>query len=372
MNRPLTALITLVLITLACGNTTPEPAGAPPETEIQRTATSIFDSTRTQYGFFPSPSEFNEESVLSHFQDLGNHADFILLQPNVPWADFVNGPEGESQAKTDIKNQIILADMNGLGVIFVVDPLNGLNRREFHNLPPGWNPTFDNPDVRKAYKQFVYWIVEEFEPTYLGLASEINTYMDAHPQDVEHFHSLFQEVYQEVKDRAPETQIFVTFQWDDLNNMFATASEGRSAYDANWEQIQRFEPELDLWVISSYPYFVYENGKDIPGDYYARLRDKTDKPLGVAEGGFTSLRGEGDQSAYLRAIHDQLGDRMTFWVYLILSDLNMENLSSVMKEQGVSEDDIQALSHFANIGLQKSNGDAKPALDVWEAYRQEK
>lgn len=371
MKRLLTVFAVLVSIALACGNASPDPSPFPTHTERQPTATSVFNTSHTQYGFFPSPPEFSEESVLSHFQDLGEHADFILLQPNVPWADFLDNPQGESKAKTDIKNQMILAEMNDLGAIFVVDPLNGLNRREFHNLPQEWEPSFSNPDVRKSYKHFVYWIVEEFEPDYLGLASEINTYMDAHPQDVEYYLSLYREVYREVKNRAPETQIFVTFQWDDLNNMFATASEGRSAYDPNWEQIQRFEPELDLWVISSYPYFVYENGEDIPGDYYARLRGKTDKPLAVAEGGFTSMRGEGDQSAYLQAIHDQLGERMVFWVYLILSDLNMQSLSGVMKEQGVPEDDIQTLSHFATIGLQTSNGDAKPALEIWDTYRRE-
>jgi len=372
MKRLLTALTSLLLITLACGSTTSAPSPTPTQTKRQATASPVFDTSRTVYGFFPSPPEYSEESVLNHFQDLGDHADFILLQPNVPWVDFFDSPQGSSQATTDIKNQMILADMNDLGAIFVVDPLNGLNRQEFHNLPPDWKPSFSNPDVREAYKQFTYWIVEEFKPAYLGLASEINTYMDAHPQDVDHFHTLYREVYREVKERAPETQIFVTFQWDDLNNMFAAASEGRAAYEPNWEQIQRFEPELDLWVISSYPYFVYENGKDIPGDYYARLKDKTDKPLAVAEGGFTSLRGKGDQAAYLQAVHDQLGDRMAFWVYLILSDLNMETLSSVMQEQGVPEDDIRTLSHFASIGLQKTNGDAKPALGVWQAYRQEK
>ena len=45
-----------------------------------------------------------------------------------------------------------------------------------------------------------------------GLASEINTYMDAHPDDVEHFVGLYREVYERVKAEAPDTQIFVTFQ----------------------------------------------------------------------------------------------------------------------------------------------------------------
>ena len=49
--------------------------------------------------------------------------------------------------------------------------------------------------------------------------------MDAHPNDVENFVSLCREVYERVKAEAPDTQISVTFQWDDLNNMFAAAVE---------------------------------------------------------------------------------------------------------------------------------------------------
>lgn len=32
-----------------------------------------------------------------------------------------------------------------------------------------------------------------------------------------------------------------------------------------------------------------------------------------------------DQAAYLNAIHDQLGPRLAFWVYLPLNDIDMES-----------------------------------------------
>ena len=38
--------------------------------------------------------------------------------------------------------------------------------------------------------------------------------------------NLYNEIYVLVKSDAPETQIFVTFQWDDLNNMFPQPEEG--------------------------------------------------------------------------------------------------------------------------------------------------
>lgn len=363
---------------LACENGTPAPVEIDPiEVQPAERDGTIFDTEATAYGFFPSPPEASTESVLNHFEALGQHADFILFQSNIPWEDFLDGVEGKSQAREDLRNQTILAQMNGLDWIFVVDPLNGLNRREFFGLPGGWNASFANPDVRQAFTNFTLWIVQEFQPHYLGLASEINTYMDAHPDDVPNYLSLYQEVYAKVKAEAPETQVFVTFQWGDLNNLFPGAEEGRQAYQTNWDQVEAFEPFLDLWVISSYPYFIYPSGDQIPEEYYSPLLDRTDKPLAVAEGGWSSepvgpVPGDPQgQVAYLEAIHDQIGDRLAFWVYIILNDINMESIGEVMEEQGHPDTDISTLSMFAFVGLRESGGTPKPALELWDRYRNE-
>ncbi|MFV1859887.1 MAG: hypothetical protein ACC647_11145 [Anaerolineales bacterium] len=379
----LIALAALVLAGLACqaGEPTSAPTAAPnepsPPTEPLSDTDSIFDEDRTAFGFFPAPPEGTSEAVLKHFETMGENADFILIQPNIPWEDFLAGVEGESQQRTDLTNQTILARQNGLEWIFVVDPLNGMDRREFFGLPSGWDPSFGNPDVREAFTNFTLWIVREFEPSYLGLASEINTYMDAQPDDVENFVSLYKEVYERVKAEAPETQIFVTFQWDDLNNMLAPAAEGRPAGQTNWDQVDAFEPQLDLWAISSYPYFAFPNGEGISADYYTPLLERTSKPLAVAEGGWTSqpigpiYGDEAGQTAYLQALHDQLGDRLSFWVYLILSDFNMDSFAAIMRSQGRAESDIETLSIFASVGLTQFDGTPKPALTLWNAYRGE-
>lgn len=201
--------------------------------------------------------------------------------------------------------------------------------------------------------------------------------MDAHPDDVPNYLSLYQEVYAKVKVEAPETQVFVTFQWGDLNNLFPGAEEGRQAYQTNWDQVEAFEPFLDLWVISSYPYFIYPSGEQIPEDYFTSLLERTDKPLAVAEGGWTSepvspVPGDPQgQVAYLEAIHDQIGDRLAFWVYIILNDLNMESIGEVMEQQGRPETDINTLLMFALVGLRESDGTPKPALELWDRYRNE-
>jgi hypothetical protein len=364
MKNIYTAMIIIWLATLACGSVTP---AIPPTPQ-----NSIFDTAETAYGFFPSPPEATLESVFETFKQIGRHGDFVLIQKNADWQDFLKSADGESQNRTDIINQVILTRQNDLDYIFILDALNGLNRREFDGLPFGWDANFANPNIRTAYKNYALWVVRNFHPHYLGLASEINTYMDAHPEDAQNFISLYNEMYALIKAEAPETQIFVTFQWDDLNNMFPQPEEGsRQKFDTNWEQIEAFEPNLDVWAISTYPYFVFPSGKDIPADYYTALLSRTDKPVAIAEGGFSSETFDNltntpeDQVAYLNTIHEQLGSRMVFWVNTLLSDLNID---SYAKEMG-SPRDAEMLGNFAYIGFQNIDGAPKPALDVWDSFR---
>lgn len=368
--RYLFSIVVLFFACLACGQ------GTPPFPDPTYTPeASIFESERTAYGFFPTPPEVSMESVFAHFKAMGEHADVSLVQEAIPWAEFVKGVDVESQKITDLQNARTLALAHNLDSIYIVDPLNGLNRREFMGLPDVWETSFANPDVRTAYKNFTLRLVREFQPRYLGLASEINTYMQAHPEDAENFLSLYRETYAAVKAESPETQVFVTFQWDQVSGLAAAAPGVERQID--WEQIETFEPLLDLWVISSYPFVVFRSGAEIPDDYYTPLLTRTSKPLAVAEGGFVSrptgpLPGTPqDQVDYLNAIQSQIGGpHLKFWIYLLLSDLNEASYTKFMRQQGVNENDITTLGFFVNVGLQEKDGKTpKPALALWDSFR---
>jgi hypothetical protein len=362
----MSGILILLLASLACGQAT-----VTPYPTVDRPA-----SDSTLYGFFPSPPKADLLSVISHFKSLGEYGDFVLFQQNIPWVDFLSSVDGESKSRSDLAGQVNLALDNDLDYIFVVDPLNGLNRREFMGLPKGWDHSFANPDVRAAFTNYTLWIVRTFHPRYLGLASEINTYMDAFPADAPNFVSLYHEVYALVKAESPETQVFVTFQWDDLNNMWSQPEEGeRQKLQPNWEQVEAFEPNLDLWALSSYPYFVFPSGADIPSDYYSRVLARTTKRVAISEGGWTTgdvgtIHGSPeDQVAYIEAIHNQLGSRLAFWVYLVLNDFDMDSYSKMFEQQGGNPADIQTLGMFSTLGLRELDGTPKPALEVWMSYR---
>src|SRR6185369_13363509 len=93
------SLVVLLLVSLACNAIQPIPA--PPKN-------SLFDSGRTAYGFFPSPPEASLDSIFQLYKDMSAHADFVLLQQNTAWEEFVDGPDGDSKTRTDITNQVKL------------------------------------------------------------------------------------------------------------------------------------------------------------------------------------------------------------------------------------------------------------------------
>lgn len=352
----------------------------PATTDTTSTTVSSTTSTRalpagTLFGFFPFPAGTSSEAVNAHFQDLSEHGDVVLLQPNVPWEDFQAGIAGESGSRDNLRNLAILAKAHGLGTIVVVDPLNGLDRKQFFGLPESWEPSFSNPDVRSAMSNFALWVVRELKPKYLGLSSEINTYLATHPDDAASYMSLYREIYSAIKAEAPDTLVFVTFQWELVNDASLANFEAGIAPEPDWGQIERFEPSLDVWAISSYPFVAFPTGADIPDDYYGRLLSRTTKPLAVAEGGFLSRPTgpfPGDpvsQADQIAAVHDQIGDRLDFWIHLVLDDFDPDAIGEPMREQGHSQDDVISLGIFSSIGLRGLDSNPRPALELWDGYR---
>ena len=124
----------------------------------------------------------------------------------------------------------------------------------------------------------------------------------------------------EVKKASPETQVTVTFQYEDLQGMLPTADK----HFADWQLIKSFEDKSDVTAISTYPSFAFARASDIPANYYSQLRGFTDKPIVIAEMGYSSDAGaqginngtKEDQDAFLaRALADaeQLNMPAVIW-----------------------------------------------------------
>jgi hypothetical protein len=94
----------------------------------------------------------------------------------------------------------------------------------------------------------------------------------------------------------------------------------------------------------------------------------------VAEGGYTSRKvtifsgTPQDQVDYLNALDRQVGERLAFWIYLLLNDINPETYAKLLEGEGLGKD-AGTLGLFTSVGLRTASGEPKPALEVWDALR---
>ena len=64
----------------------------------------------------------------------------------------------------------------------------------------------------------------------------------------------------------------------------------------------------------------------------------------------------------------QIGERLAFWIYLVIDDVNVESYARHLTEHG-SPAEVEAVALFGTLGLRTSDGTPKPALETWDRLR---
>ncbi len=211
-------------------------------------------------------------------------------------------------------------------------------------------PTLSSTDWRQAYKQAALDTVNAARPLYLSLGSEVNRWYEEYGAEegdangFQHYISLYEEIYDEVKKLSPGTQVFCTFARE-------IASESR---EADMSVIQMFNPgKLDMLVLTSYPHEVQgiDRPSDIPDDYYSGTGQYLPgKPISLSEVAWPSTEafgGEESQADFLT----QLCSRLTLDRGLDLQMLGWHSLHD-------PDDD--------GAGLIRRDGTVKLVYNVWK------
>jgi hypothetical protein len=164
------------------------------------------------------------------------------------------------------------------------------------------SPSLSDVEWREAYKQSVIDVVREIRPLYVSVGNEVNRWFEEYgvgqddPNGFQHFVSLYEEIYDEVKAISNQSVVFCTLARE-------VVSELR---EADMDVLDMFDPDrFDLLVLTSYPHSVQgiNSPQDIPEDYYASVVDRMPgKPLGFSELGWPSISefgGEQGQADFL-------------------------------------------------------------------------
>jgi len=309
-------------------------------------------------GISTLPRELNTKSYAEAFRLAGENGEMVLIQRTPPWSEFLPGADvGEDTAKTTAAERQAAADGH-LRTFFAIDPTNGETGRDrLAGLPSSLTGAhFDDERVRQAFVSYARYVALNYKPAYLALGVEMNLYYNKNKQDLENFESLYAEAYDRVKEISPDTQVTVTFQYEDLQGILPTQDK----HFADWQLIKAFGSKLDVVAISTYPSFAFKAAAAIPDNYYSQLRAFATQPIVIAEMGFASAAGpkglnsgtEQDQDAYLkRALADAQAMKMPFVIWFAGWD------PSYAKDT--------ALGVFQHIGLLRDDNTAKPAWASW-------
>lgn len=309
-------------------------------------------------GWSVVPPRATQASFFSATQAAAMVSDVAIIQQPVPWAQLLAGAPMDSL----VEDRAGIADyLRGLGekIVFLVDPLDGLDRTKETPELVAAGRSIREPSIRAMHETWVRDIAARVHPEWFGLASEINT-LAAHGDRAlyDSLVSLVDTLAPEVRALSPGTKVFVSFQVEDAWGYF-----GGSGMD-QFALIKDFD--IDALGLSSYPVFVFASPADIPDDYLQRFRQATSLPLIMVEGGWSSENSAvfqstpQEQAAFFRRYETLLdGAGARLWVMLVFADLDIPSL-------GLPPDRAAGLAPFAHMGIVDSDLNPKPAYDVWK------
>jgi len=308
-------------------------------------------------GISTLPRELNAEAYAETFELAARAGGMVLIQRTPPWSDFLPGASVSDETTTTTAAEIDAIDADDLTLFFAIDPTDGATGRDrLAGLPASHEGRdFSDPDIRSAFASYAEYVVINYEPAYLALGVEMNLYYQENGDAFEDFVTLYNETYDRVKAASPQTQVAVTFQFEDLQSLLPT--EDRHFPD--WPLIARFEDRMDVMAISTYPSFAYSRAADIPDNYYSQLRGFTDKPIVIAEMGFASEAGE--------AVNNGSEAEQSAFVARILREAETLAMPAIIwfAAWDPAYAEGTAFSAFQHIGLLHTDGAEKPAWSTW-------
>ena|GEM_PF-1789662 len=213
-------------------------------------------------------------------------------------------------------------------------------------------PSFVDAAVRSAFVRAGQELAQLKVP-YLCLATEINFLALQRMDEFLRFVAVYKETYRAVKRVAPETKVFVSFQYEFVR-ILDNKEPGKVSDHA--KVIDIFRPELDVLAITSYPAEYYTDPDAMPVNYYSHLSRYTKQgdeamvmEIGWPSSGVGTLA---EQHRFVERLPNLLsGLAPSIIAWSLLHDVRISQFGN----------------NLASTGLLTVDGQAKPAM---EPFRQ--
>jgi hypothetical protein len=324
-------------------------------------------------GFTRWPSELSLRGIQQADDFLGKHADLVSVMfiGGIPWPEALDG----KPFSPDVQNQLNYRRPNGYELLLSISPLNqdrqGLapywGEKDNQPLPPEWaQRPFNSPEVTSAFTRFTLRSVEALQPDYLAIGIESNVLLSKDRRAWPDYKEFHKAVYGAVKKAHPGLPVFFT---TEVNHYLERAAEARGSHQR--EEVAELMKYSNVFAMSCYPHMSYDTPWPIPEDYF-RFAQDFGKPLAVAETGMLSrsvtvfnlkLRGsEADQRQY----YDVLLRTAQRDNYLFIATFATTDFERLVAQLPQEARDLATI--WAYTGLQTSDGQPKPALELWDRF----
>jgi hypothetical protein len=341
----------VVCSALACAPNAEDGTGPPSSSEPMRTYAM---------GWAPTAPRADTNLLIALIDSMAKVSEITIIQQAVPWHELLAGAPIDSL----IEDRGGLADylrLKGFEIIFLVDPLDGLDRRKEDPGLVEEGRSIREPAIRAMHEDWVRRIARRIHPEWFGLASEINTLAArGDPQLYAAIRDMVNTLAPQVRAESPSTKVFVSFQADEANG-----ANGR--IDPIIDHFALIDDyDIDALGLSSYPGFFFDSPADVPADYFTRFDAATNLPLLMVEGGWSSASvpwadGSPEKQVEFIKRYEQLldGVKAVAWVMLTFTDLDVDTF-------GLTPERALGLSNFAHMGILDAQLHRKPAYAEWQ------
>jgi len=202
---------------------------------------------------------------------------------------------------------------------------------------------------KKIYRDTAVAFAKKYKPAYLGLGIEVNSVYLKSAADFEQFVPFYNGIYDAVKTVSPGTRVFTVFHLENMKGLTLWELEETRAH---WELIDKFKS--DLIAFTTYPGLFYKDPSNIPADHYTEIKSHTAKPVAFTEIGWHS---EASPKGWESSEQEQAEFVETF--FNLTSGMNVKiDIWSFLY-------DPETFEPFNSMGLQRDDGTARPAWDIW-------
>ncbi len=319
------------------------------------------------WGFTPPVPSV--EAVIDIIPRIAAVSEYTIIQREVPWTRLKSGASIDDILDEDWDALVDYLRGNGLKLVILIDPLDGLDRTQEANEARDNGVTLMDPSARATHEAFTIEVARRYTPEYLGLASEINT-LAAHgdAQLYATLRDMINGLLPRLREVSPESKLFVSHQVDD-----AWGLSGRPSNVPDQFKLVHDFPDTDVVGLSSYPVFFWDRPEDIPSGYYQPYVTESGKPVIQVEGGWSTERTQwmaptreasaGAQVRYFQRLWQLLDEvEAELLVLLTYADLDLSR-----PEWTLSDDDRAGLLNFARMGIVDTSLQPKPSFGLWES-----